>query len=641
MFAFFAAGALALGPTPSPSPSPSASAVPEIAHVVTSDRGSESAARAARTTYVVTAAEIARDGDRTIADAVQNVPGVELLRYGAFGAEANVGIRGSSAEQVLVLLDGLPIAGAQLENVNLEQMPVAGVQRVEIVEGGGSTLYGSGSIGGVINIITNGRTTNSATLSTGSFDEQTYLLQTPYFSFQRTYAGNAFPLPDGTNRKNAQAGLTSGSLTYSHAIGGDFTFDFLADLSDAGLGAPGPIPYTSNTSEQTTISRDLRARVERKTQRATFTVSLGDSDQDETYTCDTPAEPNACPNGYPAPATGTPPPYAQFMSDWREQLSVGNAVGDDRSRLVYGLDLAAGDARIDGGTGSPCCITQNAYSQSALYVQSQWFFPNDGELYAGLRGERDTNEQANAQGAALSPSIGGIVPLASGWKLKLNAANAFRAPNAEELFYPPQGVYSNSQLYPERTSVGDATFVNTSSLGTLSAGWFTTYGSNLIVDENPAAYNYKPVNIGKASIQGIALAFATRSHPGLGATANVTNLYRAQDINDNIRIIGRGPVFASNFGLRYLTLPNSPWDGWGATITSNGPSEYPPVSASSGVPYWAQANAFTTLDAYVGYRVAPKLAVTLRGYNLLNDRYAVFNGYPMPGPSFSIELRAR
>src|SRR5580700_11721948 len=94
-----------------PSPSPTPTAVPQIAHVVTSDRGIESVTRTARTTYIVTAAQISRDGDRTVADAIQAVPGVNLVRYGAFGAAATVGIRGSSAQQILVLVDGLPMAG--------------------------------------------------------------------------------------------------------------------------------------------------------------------------------------------------------------------------------------------------------------------------------------------------------------------------------------------------------------------------------------------------------------------------------------------------------------------------------------------------------------------------------------------------
>ena len=137
-----------------PLPSPTPTVVPEIAHVVTSDRGIESAQRTARTTYVVTAAQIAQDGNRTVADALESVPGVDVVRYGAFGATTSVGIRGSSSQQVLVLVDGLPAAGGQIDDVDLEQVPVSGIDRIEIVEGGGSTLYGSGSIGGVINIIT-------------------------------------------------------------------------------------------------------------------------------------------------------------------------------------------------------------------------------------------------------------------------------------------------------------------------------------------------------------------------------------------------------------------------------------------------------------------------------------------------------
>ena len=55
-----------------PLPSPTPTVVPQIAHVVTSDRGIESAQRTARTTYVVTAAQIAQDGDRTVADAIES-----------------------------------------------------------------------------------------------------------------------------------------------------------------------------------------------------------------------------------------------------------------------------------------------------------------------------------------------------------------------------------------------------------------------------------------------------------------------------------------------------------------------------------------------------------------------------------------
>jgi outer membrane receptor protein involved in Fe transport len=646
VFVFAAAALLAVStPTPSPSPSPLAN----IAHVTTSDRGTEAATRAARTTYVVTAADIARNGNRTVADAIENLPGVEIQRYGAFGAQANVGIRGSSNEQVLVLLDGLPMAGAQIENVDLEQYGVSGIDRIEVVEGGGSTLYGSGSIGGVINIITNGRAPTSATVATGSFDEQTYQLTTPYLSFQRTYAGNAFPLPGGGTRTNADAGLTAGTLTFAHRAGA-FDLEFLADASDANLGSPGQIPlYTSPTSRQQTLSRDLRLRAEERSKRATFTVALGVSGQDLTYTCNTPAD-STCDNAYATPApSGTAPPYNQLLADDPTMVSVNNAVGDERQRLVYGVDLSRGNARVDGGTGTGtnaynASVTTDAYAQTAAYIQSQWFGSRGGGFYVGLRGERDLNSLATAQGSALSPSIGGIVPIGATLQLKLNAATAFRAPSADELFYPPQGVYSNNGLVPERTRVADVTFVETARFGQASIGWFTTHGSSFIVDANPAAYNYEPENVGHAVINGLTVALETTPYHHVVTSFSLTDLYEAQDLDTNTRLPGRGPVLSMTTGLHYVAGAGSRFDGVGVKVISNGLSEQPqyivPYSTTPN-PAYAQAAASTLVDAYAGYRVAPKLVLTLRGFNLLDDRYATYNGYPMPGRSFALELRSK
>lgn len=653
MFPLIAALAAAVA-SPSPSPTPSPAPPHTIAHVVTSDRGSEDASRATKTTYVVTAAEIARNGYRTVADALAQVPAASVQRYGPFGSVATIGIRGSSESQVLVLLDGLPVAGSQTGNVNLEQLPVAGIDRIEVVEGGGSTLYGSGSIGGVINIISTGAAPQSANVSTGSFGEQSYQLQTPYLAFQRTYASNAFGMPGGTTRTNADAGLTAGTLTYAHSFGG-LDAQFLADWQAASLGDPGPIGFLSSTGRQDTIGRDLRLRLEHRSARATLTISMGESSQDLTYACNSPVD-TSCPNWIDLPKPGeTPPPYAEFVNDQRGMLDLSNATGNDRQRLVYGIDLSGGNDRIDGGTGSACpptlgqygygscgslayesSITPNGYAQTAAYVQAQWFGRNGGELSAGLRGERDLNSLATAQGSALSPSLGAILPLVPGVQLKLNAATAFRAPTAEELFYPPQGIFSNDALVPERTRVGDATIVQRSSWGDASLGWFTTSGSNLIVDQNPAAFDYKPVNIGRASIQGLTFGLHTAPWRHLIATLDVTNLYRAQDLDTNARIEGRGPVFATRLGFRYAAAASSRFGGAGITIASNGAIE--PASASTA--YYARASGFTTLDAYAAFRVTPKLLFTLRGSNLLDDRYAIYNGYPMPGPGLTVEMRS-
>jgi vitamin B12 transporter len=271
-------------------------------------------------------------------------------------------------------------------------------------------------------------------------------------------------------------------------------------------------------------------------------------------------------------------------------------------------------------------------------VQQQWFGRNGDELYAGLRGENDFTHDSNASGGALSPSLGAILKLAPSLALKLNAATAFRAPDAEDLFYP---YYSNPDLKPERTRVGDATFTDTTRLGDVSFGWFTTSGTNLIGFND---VTFVPENIGRASIQGFTLTGTTRAYRGTVATLSITNLYRAQDLDSNLavdpysggRIPGRGPTFATTLGVQYTAPAWSRFDGYGVKLTSWGQQSPDPA-----LPYYAQSAAFTTTNAYVGYRIAPKAILTLRGYNLLGARYAYYNGYPMPGPSYALEVRSK
>jgi vitamin B12 transporter len=581
---------------------------------------------------------MARDGDLTIADALENVPGVTINRYGAFGANTSFGIRGSTSEQVLVLLDGLPVAGSQILSVQLESMPVAGVDRVEVVEGGGSTLYGSGSIGGVINIITTQPRSTAAAFATGSFGEQTYQFQAPYISFQRTYATNDYGLPDGTTRVNSNAGLTAVRAAYEHQIG-SVELSFTGDFGSQGVRVPGPIDFTSTTSWQSTNANDLRLRAEIRRPHSTQSLAVGESTQDLGYNCNTPSD-DTCPNEpYPTPSPGapTPPPYSQYLKDARVMASAINVVGDDRQRLVYGVDVSRGVALVDGGTGDPPPVA-HAYAQTAAYIQQQWFGSQGDELYLGLRGENDYTQNSNASGGALSPSVGGILKLAKAISLKLNAATAFRAPTAEDLFYP---YLSNPNLVPERMRVGDATLTDSNLFGGVSFGWFTLSGSNLIIFNDTT---FIPENVGHASIQGLTLTANSRPWHRIIGSVSVTNLYRAQDLDSDPsvdvyagqRLPGRGPTFATALSMRYAAPPTGYFDDCGISVTSWG-QQNPEVS----LPYWQQSAAFTTLNAYFGYRLAPHAVLVLRGYNVLNARYAYYNGYPMPGASFTVELRTR
>src|SRR5262249_9124382 len=90
----------------------------------------------------------------SIEDALRNVPGVEIQRSGSLGKTTSIKIRGAGPEQVVVLVDGMRVSSPTQGFTELSELTLDGIDRVEIVRGPQSTLYGADAIGGVVNIIT-------------------------------------------------------------------------------------------------------------------------------------------------------------------------------------------------------------------------------------------------------------------------------------------------------------------------------------------------------------------------------------------------------------------------------------------------------------------------------------------------------
>lgn len=126
---------------------------------------------------VVTRSRMEDTGAETVAEVLREVPGVVTRRGSETSRDVGTQIQGIDSRQVLVLIDGLPLVGARgikRGAVNLDRQSTARLERVEVVKGAASTLYGSDAIGGVINLITrdaSGPFEVGATLSGGSFGE--------------------------------------------------------------------------------------------------------------------------------------------------------------------------------------------------------------------------------------------------------------------------------------------------------------------------------------------------------------------------------------------------------------------------------------------------------------------------------------
>ncbi len=129
-------------------------AVPET--IVSATRIPTPAERVPAAITVLTRTEIEEHGWQTLAEALRTVPGMRLVQSGGLGQNASAFIRGAASRHVLVLLDGVPLNDASEPNgaFNAGNELLGDIERIEIVRGPASSLYGSGALGGVINLVT-------------------------------------------------------------------------------------------------------------------------------------------------------------------------------------------------------------------------------------------------------------------------------------------------------------------------------------------------------------------------------------------------------------------------------------------------------------------------------------------------------
>src|SRR3954468_8804091 len=124
--------------------------------VVTGTRTPERAQRATVKTDVITREEADRRGAATVADALASQPGLVVNpgSYGFLGGVSALQIQGFDRDRVLILEDGERVVGDVGGAIDLSAIPTADLDRIEIVQGPTSSLYGSAALGGVVNIIT-------------------------------------------------------------------------------------------------------------------------------------------------------------------------------------------------------------------------------------------------------------------------------------------------------------------------------------------------------------------------------------------------------------------------------------------------------------------------------------------------------
>ncbi|MSQ56396.1 MAG: TonB-dependent receptor, partial [Limnohabitans sp.] len=122
--------------------------------VVTANRVEQAVQDAIPATTLITQEQIQRSRALDLPSLLSQFTGIEIAQNGGMGTLSNVFLRGSESRHVLVLIDGIPLNNLNFNTVPLEALPLFSIDRIEIVRGNVSSLYGSSAMGGVINIFT-------------------------------------------------------------------------------------------------------------------------------------------------------------------------------------------------------------------------------------------------------------------------------------------------------------------------------------------------------------------------------------------------------------------------------------------------------------------------------------------------------
>jgi vitamin B12 transporter len=567
---------------------------------------------------------------------------------------SQVEIRGLSTDlfteaesRVLVLVNGNP-AGT----TNLAKIPVEDIERVEIVKGPASVLYGSSAMGGVINIITKqgvGGFNGSVGVEGGSWDYVKTMAELSgtkgkfdyYLMGDRSSSGDYAAKHYGTIQ-NTSTNDDSVSARIGYQL-------FDKDRIELGfqhwngwnIGSPGPT-YAPTPDAYTTLDReafDVGFKTDTLNVKYYYTYNRDDS-------------------WSPANMMGYGPGNSSlFRSTSRDQgVRVENVFPIGDHRIIVGAQWARSAVDTSTNNGSPY-YPDSLYNNYALFTEGRLSLMNNKLLInAGLRYDYFDDKTLSTPGLTGTPISanldhfnprGGIVyKVFDGLSLKGSVGTAFRAPSPLELAsnYTLFGYQTlgNAHLKAESSTTYEAGFEYAKNLLKSGFTFFETYFTNEITsyyDSALSASTYKNL-AGTTTIQGIEInaSYDAGLAAGLGMSIEpFTNVTYKTRYNSS------DPTLAQSTGGHLTYTPN--WTGefgvkvgqkkWDCRLILNYVgSEY--VTDYSAAPYpTINKGGFAVVNLKGSYRPIKNLELTASVGNLLDREYAYVLGYPMAERSFT------
>ena len=465
--------------------------------IVTATRSPEPLESTIGDNSVVTRSELDKLPDATLAEVLGRQRGITFVNYGGPQTVSTINVRGTNSNQTLVLIDGVRVNNGSNGLPPLNAIPANAIERIEIVRGAASSLYGADAIGGVINVITRkgadkeisgfvnagvGTYASSqydAGLS-GTIGQWTYNVYGGYgqsSGFNATSPENFYYNPDKDSYYRSNVG---GSLAFEWAPEQKVTVQTLQSRVNGGI--DNGVPYFNDRGIQelstNTISSSNRIS---ETWTSIVTASL----MVDNYT------------RVMSPTASNNNGQDQYRTEQTQYTWQNNFTLSENQNLSVGYERL--NQKVSGSVGY---LGQEVFTNAFFAgYDASWGIH---AIQASLR--NDYNSQYKN---FTSASLNYAVDLTADLRASLGGSTGFRAPNFNELYWPQTTYFvGNPNLSPEKSKNLEAGLRYLHNRGQIEATVYWNEITNAIVNEEtqPGSFVYTPVNIGKARIRGVTLS---------------------------------------------------------------------------------------------------------------------------------------
>ena len=577
--------------------------------VVTATRQAERTDEVLSDVTVIEADQLAQAGQSTLGDILSRQPGIEFYTSGSNGATASVFMRGTGSGHTLVLIDGIRAGSASLGQMSSwSRLPANQIERIEILRGPASSLYGSDAIGGVIQIFTRqgdgpfkvhgevgGGTYNTREASggfSGSQDGWRYALNAATY---RTGGFNSIKNPQANGYNPDRDGFfdksLSGSLAYSFARGHEAGVNvFYSDGEskyDSGYSASAAAKDYRNQLAVSNLSAYMRDAL---TSFWTSTVRVGHGTDDSKNLT----------NGTQSSLFRTDQQQYVWQNDFRS--GIGN--------FLLGFERLEQSV---SGTGN--FVTDQRDINSVLGGWNGHYGAH--RMQANLR--YDDNSQF---GGKTTGSIGYGYRLNQNWRANVSYGTAFKAPSFNDLYFPLTfGYQGNPDLRPEHSRNREAAVHYETGSHHVSLTWFLNQVENLISWSGVTT----PVNIGNARLEGVTLAYEGQIR-NFNLQANY-NYLDPRDASTGHQLARR----ASNYGSASIGQLLGAWE-WRAEMQAS--DRRFDTDANT-----RKMGGYAIANLYSAYHWDANWSVFARVNNVFDRDYELAADYATPGTSVFVGLR--